>query len=359
MLFRRALLRELIFNYLGVFLVLVTITLTTLFIRLLGEAARGELAVEAVLAFLGFGVFSFLPLLLSLTLFISIIMAVSRAYRESEMVVWFSAGLSLTAWVRPILTFALPVVLAIGVLNLAVIPWALSKKDEFRQLLNNRDELSVIAPGMFTESKQEDKVYFIEGLANNGARVKNVFMQSVENNTLGITVAQTGEHHEMPDGEQYLVLENGRRYEGVPGQADYKLAEFGRYWMRLEPQTVALHRDYGANALPTLTLLQNPTAVNLAEFVWRCGFPISAVILALLAIPLSFVNPRAGRSFSLILSLLIFVIYNNMLGIIEAWVAQQRISFVAGLLGAHLVMVAVMALMFYQRLTVRKLRWWK
>ena len=359
MLFRRALLRELIFNYLGVFLVLLTITLTTLFIRLLGEAARGELAVEAVLAFLGFGVFNFLPLLLSLTLFISIIIALSRAYRQSEMVVWFGAGLGLTAWIRPVFTFALPVILAIGVLNLAVIPWALSKKDEFRQLLNSRDELSIIAPGMFTESKQSDKVYFVEGLASNGTRVKNVFMQSLENNTLGITVAQSGSHQRMDNGERYLVLENGRRYEGVPGQADYKIAEFGEYWMRLEPQTVALHRDNGANALPTMALLQNPTAANLAEFVWRLGFPISAAILALLAIPLSFVNPRAGRSFSLILALLIFVIYNNMLGIIEAWVAQQKISFVAGLLGGHLIMATIMVLMFYQQVTVRKLLWWR
>ena len=356
MLFRRALLRELIFNYFGVFLILLTITLTTLFIRLLGEAARGELAVEAVLAFLGFGIFNFLPLLFSLTLFISIIMALSRAYRESEMVVWFSAGLGLSAWVRPVMSFALPVVLAISVLNLVVIPWALSKKDEFRQVLDNRDELSVISPGMFTESRQSDKVYFVEGLEANGTLVKNVFMQSVENGTLGITVAQTGTHRQLASGERYLVLDNGRRYEGVPGQADYKIAEFGQYWMRLEPQAVALHRDYGANALPTRTLLTQPTPINLAEFVWRCGFPLSAAILALLAIPLSFVNPRAGRSFSLILALLVFVIYNNLLGVVEAWVEQQKIPFVVGLLGVHIVMVTIMLLMFYQRLTMR--RWW-
>ncbi len=354
MLFRRALLRELIFNYLGVFLVLLTITLTTLFIRLLGEAARGELAIEAVLAFLGFGIFNFLPLLLSLTLFISIIMTLSRAYRESEMVVWFSAGLSLTAWVRPILTFSLPVVLAIAVLNLGVIPWALSKKDEFRQLLDSRDELSIISPGMFTESKQADKVYFVEGLEANGTRVKNVFVQSMENNKLGITVAQIGTHRQLPNGERYLVLENGRRYEGVPGQADYKIAEFGRYWMRLEPQSAVVHRDYGANALPTPTLLEKPTPVNLAEFVWRLGFPISAAILALMAVPLSFVNPRGGRSFNLIRALLIFVIYNNLLGIMEAWVEQQKLSFWVGLLTVHALMAVIMLLMYYQRLTMRK-----
>ncbi len=354
MLFRRALLRELIFNYFGVFLVLLTITLTTLFIRLLGEAARGELAIEAVLAFLGFGIFNFLPLLLSLSLFISIIMALSRAYRESEMVVWFSAGLSLTAWVRPVMAFALPVVLAIGVLDLAVIPWALSKKEEFRQLLDSRDELSIISPGMFTESKLADKVYFVEGLEANGTRVKNVFMQSEENGTLGITVARTGTHRQLANGERYLVLDNGRRYEGKPGQADYKIAEFGRYWMRLEPQTVILHHDYGANALPTATLLGNPTPGNLAEFVWRCGFPISAAILALMAIPLSFVNPRARRSYSLIRALLIFVIYNNLLGIMEAWVEQQKLPFLAGLFAVHALMAVIMLLMFYQRLSMRK-----
>ena len=346
--------RELIFNYLGVFLVLLTITLTTLFIRLLGEAARGELAIEAVLAFLGFGIFNFLPLLLSLSLFISIIMTLSRAYRESEMVVWFSAGMSLTAWIRPILAFSIPVVLAIAVLNLAVIPWALSKKDEFRQLLDSRDELSIISPGMFTESRQADKVYFVEGLEANGTRVKKVFMQSMENDKLGITVAKTGTHRQLPNGERYLVLENGRRYEGVPGQADYRIAEFGRYWMRLEPQSAVVHRDNGANALPTRTLLEQPTPINLAEFAWRCGLPISAAVLALMAVPLSFVNPRAGRSLNLIRALLIFVIYNNLLGIMEAWVEQQKLPFWLGLTGVHAVMAIIMLLMFYQRLTMRK-----
>ncbi|BBP01311.1 LPS export ABC transporter permease LptF [Sulfuriferula nivalis] len=353
-LFHRALLRELIFNYLAVFLVLLVITLTTLFIRLLGDAARGEMVVEAVLTFLGFGVFSFLPMLLSLALFISIIMALSRAYRESEMVVWFSAGLGLNAWLRPILTFALPVVLAIGTLNLAVIPWALSKKDTFRQILDSRDELSLITPGLFVESKQADKVYFVEGLADNGARVKNLFMQSTQDGVLGITVAQSGVHKRLPNGERYLVLENGRRYEGTPGLADYKIAEFGHYWMWLEPKTISLHRDLGANSLPATTLLQQSTPANLAEFVWRFGFPVSALVLAILAIPLSFVNPRAGRSFSLILSLLIFVIYNNLLGIIQAWVAQEKISFVAGLLGVHLFMLGLASIMFYQRMSLRR-----
>lgn len=358
MLFRRALLRELIFNYFGVFLVLLTITLTTLFIRLLGDAAHGELAVDAVLAFLGFALFNFLPLILSLTLFIAILMTLSRAYRESEMVVWSSSGLGLGAWVKPVMTFAMPVVLTIAMLNFVIIPWALDKKDEFRQLLDRQDELSVISPGMFTESKQEDKVYFVESLAANGAQVKNVFVQSVDNQQLGITVAQTGVHRQLANGERYLVLQNGRRYEGIPGQADYKISEFGEYWMRVQQQTMTLHQDFGANAKSTAELVADPTAANLAEFAWRCGFPISATVLALLAIPLSFVNPRAGRSFGLILALLVFVIYNNLLGIVEAWIAQQKLGFVAGLASVHGVMIVLLLWMFWHRISMRSLRWW-
>lgn len=358
MLFRRALLRELTFSYLGVFMVLLTITLTTLFIRLLGDAAHGELAVDTVLAFLGFALFNFLPLILSLTLFIAIIMALSRAYRESEMVVWSSAGLGLGAWVRPIMMFSLPVILTIGMLNFVIIPWALDKKDEFRQLLDRQDELSVISPGMFTESKREDKVYFVESLAANGAQVNNVFVQSVDNRQLGITVAQSGVHRMLTNGQRYLVLQNGRRYEGIPGQADYKVSEFGEYWMRVEQQTVSLHQDNGANAEPTLALLRAPTPANLAEFAWRCGFPLSATVLALLAIPLSFVNPRAGRSFSLVLAMLVFVIYNNLLGIVEAWIAQQKLGFFAGLASVHGVMVVLLLWMFWRRVSMRSLRWW-
>lgn len=355
MIFRRALLRELVNNCLAVFLVLIAITLTTLLIRLLGDAARGKLAVDAVFAFLGFGLLNFMPVLLSLALFITIMMTISRAYRDSEMVVWFSAGQGLLAWIRPVLYFALPLVFAIALLNLAVIPWALQKKDIYRDVLSSRDDLSAIAPGTFIESKRADKVYFVEGLSQIGTRVKNVFMQSVENQRLGIVVAKEGFHTELPNGERYLVLENGRRYEGVPGRADYRLVEFGRYWMRIEPHRFVEQKNFAPKALPTSTLMSDATPANMAELVWRWSFPISAAILALLAIPLSFINPRAGRSFRLIVALLIYVIYNNLLGIAQAWVAQQKISPLLGMWGVHLLMTGVLIWMFYQRISMRPL----
>jgi lipopolysaccharide export system permease protein len=105
--FRRALQREFGHLAIAVFTTLFAITLTTQLIRLLGQAANGKVLSEAVFALLAFSSLNYMPVLLSLTLFVSVLMAVSRSYRESEMVIWFSSGLSLLDWIRPVLNFGL------------------------------------------------------------------------------------------------------------------------------------------------------------------------------------------------------------------------------------------------------------
>ena len=160
MIFQRAALREFANTAIAVFVALFAILLTTQLIRLLAEAAGGKLASEAVVALLGFGALNYLPVLLSLTLFISVLMSLSRSYRDSEMVVWFSCGKSLTAWVRPVLIFAVPIVAIIAVLSLFLSPWALSKSSEFRLKMDSRDDVSQVAPGAFKESTMADRVFF-------------------------------------------------------------------------------------------------------------------------------------------------------------------------------------------------------
>jgi lipopolysaccharide export system permease protein len=121
--------------------------------------------------------------------------------------------------------------------------------------------------------------------------------------------------------------------------------------MRIETRdvTAALR---SAKSLPTLDLVRNPNPLNLAELTWRIGLPLSALLLALLAIPLSFVNPRAGRSLNLVLAVLVYMIYNNVLSIAQAWVAQQRLGFTLGLWGVHVIMLLILALLFFRRLTL-------
>ena len=149
MIFQRAIRREFTHSAAGVFVALFAILLTTQLVRLLGQAAQGSIAPEAVVALLGFAALNYVPTLLSLAAFIAILLSLSRSYRDSEMVVWFSSGLSLAAWVRPVMVFMLPLVFAIAGLSLFVSPWALSKSAEYRGNLESRKDAGQASPGRF------------------------------------------------------------------------------------------------------------------------------------------------------------------------------------------------------------------
>ncbi|HUW49505.1 MAG TPA: LPS export ABC transporter permease LptF [Sulfuricella sp.] len=358
LIFRRALLREMASNALLVFSVLLMITLTTMLIRLLGQAASGALANEAVAAFLGFSIIGYLPVLLSLTVFIAVLMTLTRCYRDSEMVVWFTAGLSVMAWVRPVVAFAVPAVFAIAVLSMAISPWALRKSDEYRQQMDSRDDMSSVAPGVFKESKLAERVYFVESFADVGSTVSNIFMRSIQHQKLGILVARHGYQTVSPNGDRYLVLLNGRRYEGTPGRPDYKIMTFERYAIRIYAFEASLSA-LTQKSLPTLMLLQDRSPANMGELLWRVGLPLSAFVLALMAIPLSFVNPRAGRSLNLILAVLLYMIYSNFISISQAWVAQDKFPPYIGMWLVHGVMAAVLLFLFYRRLVLTPFyRYW-
>lgn len=351
MIFQRATRREFTHSAAGVFVALFAILLTTQLIRYLGEAAQGSIAPEAVIALLGFSALNYIPALLSISLFIAILLSLSRSYRDSEMVVWFSSGLSLAAWIRPVMTFTLPLVLAIAALSLFVSPWALSQSAEYRGNLNTRKDAGQVSPGTFQESSSGDRVVFVEAVADDESYVKNVFVSSVQNQRLGVTMAATGHQEIAENGDRFMVLENGRRYEIEPGSPEFRIMEYARYAIRLETKE-ARGIERTPRNMQTLELIERDAPVYRAELLWRLSVPISAVVLALLAIPLSFVNPRAGRSANMLLALFTYVLYLNLLTISQAWVASNRISFVAGLTSVHLFMLCLLPLLFYRRIAV-------
>jgi lipopolysaccharide export system permease protein len=154
-----------------------------------------------------------------------------------------------------------------------------------------------------------------------------------------------------PNGDRYIVLLEGRRYEGMPGDADYRVMEFERYAARVEvpagEEPVPTEKS-----MSTMSLLQAPTSAARGELLWRIGVPLSALILALLAIPLSFVNPRAGRSINLIFALLTYMVYLNLLTVSQARVTQGKLDFLVGWWPVHAAMLVILAVLFAQRMTL-------
>jgi lipopolysaccharide export system permease protein len=352
MIFQRSLLREFANLAIAVFLSLFLIALTIRLIRLLGNAAGGKIPSETVVAFLGFNALSLLPILLSLTLFITVLLELTRSWRDSEMMIWLNSGLALTSWIKPVLIFAAPLVLVIAVLSFFISPWAAQMSEQYRSRIDSRDDISRVQPGAFGESRNRERVFFVESIAGDKQTVQNVFVNAIQHKRTGVIMSKRGFSEYAPNGDRFLVLLSGRRYEGTPGEADFRTMEFERYATRIQTkegdEPVATHKSTS-----TLGLIENPTRVNLGELLWRIGMPVSALVLALLAIPLSFVNPRAGRSVNLLFALLLYMLYSNLLSVSQARVAQGKLAFGIGWWLVHAVMLTVLLALFARHVSPR------
>lgn len=339
---------ELITTAAALFLILVGIVVAQRAGHLVGGAAKGWIPNDAIVTMLGFSIVKFLPLILSLTIFLTVLLTLTRWHRDSEMVIWFTSGLGITKWIRPIILFALPVVIVITLLSFFVMPWATQKVEEYKEQLESRDETTSISPGVFKESNNGERVYFIESFDELGNVVKNVFIQSSQHNKTGVIVASRGSKEKAENGDSFMVLEKGRRYQGTPETAEISTTEFESYAIRLETKEVAA-KPATSETKSTQELLLDDSPRSKAEFQWRLAIPIAAVVLVLLAIPLSFVDARAGRSLNFIFAIFIFVIYNNVLSIFQAWLEQNKIHPWIGLWPVHLIFLLLAVYLFYRR----------
>ena len=274
MIFQRAAQREFAQTAATVFVALFAIMLTTQLIRLLGQAAGGKIASDGVVALLGFGAINYLPMLLSLTLFISVLMTLSRSYRDSEMAIWFSAGVPLTAWVRPVLKFALPLVLVIAVL--VAVSFAVGADQErgvpaaHGSARRRFARLARRVPGVGAGRTRVLR----RGPDRRGRAGQERLRQfTVQHGRLGVVAAAEGRTEMAANGDRFLVLEQGRRYEGTPGAADYRVMEFERYGVRIETRESRGIEPTQKN-MTIWELLRQPTPVNLGELLWRIGIPL-------------------------------------------------------------------------------------
>ena len=352
MIFQRALQRELASSAGATFTVLFSIVVTWTLISILGKAAGGKVASSDVVALIVFATMNYLPTILTLTSFISVLAVVTRSYRDSEMVVWFASGQSLARWVRPVLTFGLPMVMLTGALSLFATPWAKMKSTEFVQRFEQREDLKKVAPGQFKESSSSNRVFFVEAVSGESAVVQNVFVNTVEKGVNTVVVARQGVIEQDGKGGQFLVLKNGRRYQGVPGKADFQSMEFERYSMRVAAKTQVLGATVPSEAMSTRELLEVPNRYTRSELLYRIASPITCFLLILLAIPLAFVNPRAGSAANLIIALLVFFTYVNLGKLAEANVRQGRVDFSMAWWPLHLCVALWAVAMFAWRLNV-------
>ncbi|MES2412928.1 MAG: LPS export ABC transporter permease LptF [Pseudomonadota bacterium] len=335
MLFQSSIRRELARSFGATLVVLITIVLTIVLIRTLGQASRGIINPQDVMLFMAYSALGRLPTILTLSLFISMVGTLSRMYRDSEMVVWFTSGRGLAGFLRPLFRFSWPVLLIIALTSLFVWPWTNQQTKDMKERYEGRSDLDRIAPGQFQESSNGNRVFFIDRDASTATKSSsNVFIAANERGKSSVTTARAGRIDTKGD-TQVLVLENGQRMENEIGKSALKISEFEEYGSNAGDAAPLNSEITEAKLLSIPVLLGAPTPANISELAWRLGLAIAAINFVVLATALASVNPRGGRSGNLVFVVLTFLVYNNLINLGQSWIFGGRIGFGSLMLLLH------------------------
>lgn len=345
----RYIFREIAVTWLGVTMVLLMILLTNQFARILGDVAKGKLPKNAAFDVIGLSATQYLTILVPIGLFLAVMLALGRLYRDSELPAMMACRIGPSGVYRPLMWLLVPLALFVAWLSLVGAPAALSKIERISAEAVRAADLRSIEPGRFTTFGPDQAVVYGERVTSEGV-MENVFMERrTADNLVEVVVARRGEQRDSDDPDtRLLVLHEGRRYEGVPGTASFRVVEFLEHGIPYQLPSVA-PRDPRPRAMTFASLQRSDAPEHVAERQWRLSVPISTVILALLAVPLSRSQPREGRYGRIAIGLLVFIIYFNLLSAAKAWTEEAKISPDIGLWWVHgCMLLLTLALLAYQ-----------
>jgi len=358
MLFDSSLRKELARGFGATLVVLVTVVMTMMLIRTLGQAARGSVSPSDILLVMGFTVLGQLSTILCLALFVAIVGALSRMYRDSEMVIWFASGRGLLSLLGPLLRFAWPVLVVVAALALAVWPWANEQIGAIKTQYQQRTDIDRIAPGEFQESANGSRVFFIDKDNPDPLAASNVFIAATQPAGESVTSARSA-RLEMRGDQRFVLLNNGQRVESSTAKPGLKVSEFKQYGTALG-QASGDAPELSVKTMRTSALLEQPLPPYQAELGWRLGLVLAALNFVLLALALSSVNPRASRSGNLVFALFAFIVYYNFMVLGQSWVGAGKLGllpFMAALHGGTLAFSVLLIAARHHQWS--PLRWWQ
>jgi lipopolysaccharide export system permease protein len=357
----RYLTKEVLQALFAVTFVLLLIFLSNQFVRYLSYAASGKIPANILLQLMGLEIPYLLAVLLPLGLYLGMLLVLGRLYADNELRVMQAYGLSTQKLIKIMGTLALFMMMMVMVLTFWVNPLIASQKDKLiAKGMLTQNLFDTLMPGRFQLSGDDKRVIYVERVARNHKQAQNIFVAEQKKKPADVSegegsewaVLSAAEGHQMRDPithDCFVAAMDGYRYEGVPGQLNYKMIQFKKYAIRIPNQEFRSQRQL-EEAIPTQTLWTHyQDAKNAAELQWRISLPLSLLLLAMCAIPMSQVRPRQGRYGQLLPAILIYVLYVNLLFMARDWVEHQYLPAILGMWWVHgLVFVLIIILMIFR-----------
>lgn len=313
----RYLCRELLFATVAVSAVLLLMVMSGRFVKYLAEAAAGDLSASILFPIMGYRLPGFLEVLLPMGFFLGILLAYGRLYIESEMTVLHACGFSERRLLTYTLAPALLMALVVAAMSLFFTPTGMERSSGLLTADKSRNEFDHLVPKKFVATEGGNAVYYADALSEDRSTMHEVFLAELgsaraqtETDYQVVIYAREGVQQIDPEtGLRYLVLRDGYRYEGVPGQRDYRLMRFSSYETLLELPYVRQRESDRIASMSTVDLWRSEGHKERANLYWRLSLPVLVLVVAVLAVPLSRTNPRQGRYLKMIPAVLLYIVY--------------------------------------------------
>lgn len=355
MIITRYLLKEIFSTLLGVMLVLTLIAFSVQMVGSLSNVSAGVIQPGTLMLILGLNMFSLTTYILPLALYLSILLALSRLYRDSEMTAIAASGIGPFHIMRTVLILAVIFALIQGVFTVLLTPWAEGNYSRLTDKSKRSSNIEGVMPGRFNEIGGAQGVIYAQEINKKG-ELKNIFLQMQTKPKSGKGAAKqftviakyAYKIRDKKTGEQFLILEQGSRYEGIPGDPDFAVLNFQKHGIHLQQHPVVIHnRRY--RTIPSRELLHSNRLDYQIELRWRISAALLCIGLAMLAVPLSRTSQRQGRYGKLALAMLLYILFSNFLNVVRTWIHDGRIPLELGFWWVHaLLILFALGLLLFQ-----------
>lgn len=336
-------------TFAGVFIVLFLIILSTQLLKSLAAVSEGKIAIDFLFALIGLKNLESLTLLLPLTLFLSILLALSRLYKDSEMVALSACGIGPSTLLKCVLIIVSSFVFLETGLALILGPWASYKMQIAEEQFKAEAVTEMITPGQFNLSSDSNRVLYAEDMPEKEL-LKNVFLH-VDNGDSGSVLASADANivTDPNHGARYIVFQNGNRYDGSPGSLEYRYIKFQDYGVLLEGKAIG-QINIERESMSLETLLNSDNLSHKAELQWRISQILMMIILALLAVPLSKSAPRQGRYAKMAVAIFLYIVYSNLLVVAMNWLRKGTIEPYIGMWWVHVIFFMLFLILFFHQM---------
>ncbi len=331
-------------------LVLYIILMSNTLGRVLADIADGDIPRQALGAVMLSQSINMLAVLLPISYFLGIIFTFGRLYSDHEIVVMNACGVGYRDFYKPVLIVLLPLLLITSLASLSLNAKMQRNALAIIDQQEDQHEFHQVKAGQFNQSEGGDTVFFMESISDDKLKLQEVIIGQVDPNAMILETAESGRQKlDEKSGDLFLVVGPGRRVEGIAGQKDFNIIDFDQHGILLKNQAKPDEPRVRSIEKTILELWFSDQLKDRVELQWRIAIPVVLVVLALLAVPLSYISPRKGRFGKIGYALLAYIVYLNLIivtrGQLEAGTLPMAINF----WWVHLLFLAFVALLLFRQ----------